>query len=88
MVIFIYALIDPRTDEIRYIGKTVNPVSRFQAHKNRRINTHCSAWVASLASYGCAPVLRTLEALPNSDGVEAERWWIAEGKRLGWRLPT
>lgn len=86
MITFIYALIDPRTDEIRYIGKTVSPKRRLREHKNQRSGAYCSAWVASLVEAGYSPAMRILEAIPNSDGAEAERWWIAEGNNLDWRL--
>lgn len=86
-VTFIYALIDPRTDEIRYIGKTVNPNARFRQHlKNRRCSTHCTTWIDSLITEGLKPTMTILESVSDSNGSEQERWWIAEGKRIGLRL--
>lgn len=34
--VYIYALYDPRTDEIRYIGGTKNPDNRVAQHMNSR----------------------------------------------------
>ena len=44
---FIYALIDPRTNEIRYVGKSNMPNIRYKAHiRNRKQNnTHKNNWI-------------------------------------------
>ncbi len=87
MITFIYALLDPRTDEIRYIGKTVNPNARLRQHiKTRRTVTHCTLWIDTLLAESVKPVMKVLETCDKSNGSTQERWWIAEGKKAGLRL--
>ena len=50
---FIYALKDPRTNIIRYIGKANEPYKRYKKHLNkcRDKNTHKRNWINSLKSF-------------------------------------
>ncbi len=84
----IYALVDPRNDEIRYIGKTVRPHQRLRDHINDRGHgNHKSHWIADLRSQGLEPYMVLLEtSFGQAPWQEAERHWIARGKELGWRL--
>lgn len=49
--VFIYALSDPRTNQIRYIGKANNPYNRYSNHYNsaRDKNTHKRNWINRMA---------------------------------------
>jgi len=62
--IFIYALIDPISNEIRYIGKSMNPLKRLTQHlcqvKNNT-KTHKRAWLKSLLDKGLKPNIKILE---------------------------
>jgi hypothetical protein len=63
-VIYIYALIDPRTMEIRYIGKTNNPKERMRAHLSphifmRTINAK-RMWIEELLAYRVRPIMQVL----------------------------
>ena len=82
----IYALIDPLTKEVRYIGKSVNPNTRFRAHLRNRSDTHCARWLGVLRDLGLEPEMTILEAETEGDGSEAEIRWIAYGRELGWPL--
>lgn len=88
MTTTIYALCDPATSEIRYIGKTNGPannrLSEHMSDSNRR-NTrcHCHCWIRSLNPG--KPKLIELEIVVD-DWVEAEQFWIAYFKSLGARL--
>ena len=85
--VYIYGLCDPETDEIRYIGKSIRPVERLQNHMNERSNCHRSHWLQSLKSRGLMPTMVILEELIGEwPWQEAERYWIARGRRIGWRL--
>ena len=83
----IYGLRDPRTDGIRYIGKTVvSPNTRLRQHINNanrkkargeRTN-HKDNWVLSLVAVGLEPQLTVLETVPpEGDWAEVEIRWIA-----------
>lgn len=81
----VYALVDPRTDEIRYIGKTRDKVEhRVRRHYKRAREapkTHAHFWLRSLPS---GPRILILEECENPE--HAEKAWIAWGRRVGLRL--
>ena len=81
----IYALCDPTTNEVRYIGKSTNVRKRLVSHcsDTKRKNNYCTNWVRSLKPL--KPVILELE-VTNQDWVEAEQFWISYFKWLGARL--
>lgn len=89
---FIYGLIDPRTQEIRYVGKSVlSPARRLAVHlwraKTAPHKRHSMAWLLSLHREGVAAIVETLEEVPpNGDWVEAEQFWISSLRLAGARL--
>lgn len=89
----IYALTDPTTDEVRYIGKSASGLQRPRSHKHPsllRATTAKNLWIRKLLSEGRMYGIRVLETLSSdaseADAARAERKWIAEGRRLGWPL--
>lgn len=85
--VHIYMLVDPRTDEIRYVGKSVNPSERLNVHMNERSNCHRSHWLQELKREGLLPHMFILETIEGEwPWQESERWWIARLKAGGARL--
>lgn len=83
----IYALCDPMTHEIRYVGKTKqNIYSRLSQHVRytKRYNFYNSNWVRSLRPL--KPEILELELIGDDEWVEAEQFWIAYFKTLGAKL--
>lgn len=78
---FIYALIDPDTKEIRYIGSSVNPKARFSVHCNNRSNMKHAGrkanWVYGLYEQGKRPLWAILEKVKFEDRVKAEQKYIS-----------
>lgn len=74
---FIYALVDPRTQSIRYIGKANEPAIRLRHHLKERYKSRKCSWVQSLAKQGLAPQLLIIECVHVSQWQERERYWIA-----------
>lgn len=78
-IAYIYALIDPRDDSVRYIGKTVDPKGRKSGHitecakkyKNYRLN-----WIRSLLSKGLRPNMKILKICPLSEFSKYESFYI------------
>jgi hypothetical protein len=87
MTIYIYALVDPFTDKIRYIGKSIQPKQRLANHCNDSSVTYRTNWIQSVIKKGKRPKLKILEKLPDSaNWQEKETEWIARGRKLGWPL--
>ena len=85
----IYALVDPRTSQIRYIGQTQNhPEVRLMGHLEKDDgNKRKRAWLDELRRFGEKPVVVALEYAPSIDeALEIERLWIRRGNACGWPL--
>lgn len=84
----VYALLDPRTSEIRYVGVTHRTV-RLTEHlsKARRgERTYRSTWVRSLLGLGLEPTVSILESGAGPAWPEREAFWIAECRKAGCNL--
>jgi len=79
----IYALIDPRTGDTRYIGKANNSEKRFKSHlrDSRRRKTPVYCWIQSLSKEGLMPRLVVLEFCNSSNWQETEKRIIAEYRK-------
>ena len=82
----IYGLVDPRTDQLRYVGKSKNPVVRKYQHvcaSQLRRKQHKNHWIKDLLASGLKPELVQLETVPYADWEEAETFWIAYFRFIG-----
>jgi len=86
----IYALLDPNTNEVRYIGKTVSLSKRLRKHISESKNdtkSHKKAWINSLIVKDQEPIMKILEKLEDSDSWKLrERYWIKYYKDIGAKL--
>jgi hypothetical protein len=91
----VYALIDPISNEIRYIGQSTKGMSRPKDHlrpsrysrKDKRYHVYC--WIAKLARSGLKPKIQVIEKIESLNKMEldnAERKWIAECRKNGANL--
>jgi len=87
-IVYIYVLIDPRTDEVRYVGKSNDPKVRYRNHANHTKNkkSHKEMWVKQLQSLGMKPVLFVVEETDEDHWRERERWWQLHFEELGANL--
>ncbi len=83
---FIYGLVCPISNEIRYIGKSDNPRKRLQEHLNERRHNHRGNWIQGLRVQGLAPILIILEETDADLWQECERRHIAAARAQGYRL--
>jgi hypothetical protein len=83
---FIYALIDPRDNEIRYIGKTSFPKQRLQGHMSMQRSKRMKNWIAELRDIGAIPVLSILETCRIDKWEEKEKHWIAHYRSVSNKL--
>lgn len=86
MQVSIYGLIDPRTKQVFYVGKTVQPLKHrlqqhiFPARTNRKHHAR-ARWIRSLLGDGVKPEITLLETVPENEWREAERRWIDQCKK-------
>lgn len=83
---FIYALIDPNTQQIRYIGKSNNPQKRLEQHFKEKVHTYKTMWLKSLEGKGQTPEILILEEVLVSQWQEREIHWIAFYREQGLDL--
>jgi len=85
---YIYILIDPLTNQIRYIGKANNPKERYKNHKNRcrDKNTHKRNWMNKLRLKGLYPEIEIIDRVLTSEWHYWEKFWIAYYRFLGCSL--
>lgn len=84
-----YALIDPRTRMIRYVGKSSSGWSRIDQHKNVRATdkTYRANWLRQLKTNNLAFEVTLLEYCEDKHKLQAaEIWWIAYGRACDWPL--
>jgi hypothetical protein len=82
----IYGLYDPRTDDLRYVGKSTNPACRYAHHcmpSAGRNNPHLGHWIAQLRTLGLRPTMRVLEYATDAGWPARERDQIARAKDEG-----
>lgn len=86
----VYALKDPRTQEIRYIGKSTSGMRRVLQHKNssslKKIS-HKNNWIKSLLDSGLMYQIEILQnCSSNEETLQAEMYWIKFHKEAGANL--
>lgn len=82
----IYCLIDPISNEIRYVGKSQSGLKRA-----REIHGfHCGNWMNSLKKNGLKPTVKIVQEFHNNvsrnDLQAAEIYWVKYFKDLGCHL--
>jgi hypothetical protein len=82
----IYALIDPRDEKIRYVGKTRKTLDERLLGHQRVTRTHRGAWIAQLQYCGFLPRIELICEVPDPLGSAAEVFWIAYLRALGCDL--
>lgn len=88
MSTIIYALGEPDTREIRYIGKTVRIARRYRDHitESPKKKTHLGNWLRKVLSRGEKPVLTRLCEVPDELGSQAEMLFIKLARDGGMNL--
>ena len=86
----IYVLADPRTNEIRYVGKTHQPVSsRVASHIRdsiKRPSCHRHYWLNSLTRDGVKPSAFVIDSGSSDDWGDVESSWINFYRGVGFDL--
>ena len=85
---FIYALKCPLTDEIKYVGQTINGITRPLEHIiNKSHSSKVNAWVNGLSEMGLSPHIIILEKeLHRKELNSREIYWIHYYIKAGHKL--
>lgn len=82
----IYTLSDPRTGEVRYVGRTFRGRQRLVEHLSkakRGGRTYRDCWIKSLLVLGLRPSMTVLQEGFGEGWQDAERDWIAKYRESG-----
>lgn len=85
-LIRIYTLSDPRTNTVRYVGRTVNPLSRRlrehirSAHKLK--DRRKAEWLAELQAAGLKPIITEIDQVGLAEFQAAEKRWVAHYRSI------
>lgn len=83
----VYALVDPNTYRIRYIGRSRQGLVRPLLHEMRSHNAAITAWVADMKFCGATYTTIILaEASDDNELFALEKFWIDLGVKCGWPL--
>lgn len=89
MKTYIYVLIDPKTNEIRYVGKSVTPEVRLRRHLSEaRISnkkSHRLHWLKSLLKNNTKPKMEIIDEI-DGEWEWLEEYWICQFKAWGFNL--
>ena len=84
---YIYALVDPRDQRVRYVGKSNDPERRLTRHyKVATKHLPVARWIAKLRRDGLRPIVRTIMQVPGANWQTWERHWIAAFRWAGEEL--
>lgn len=85
--VLIYGMIDPRTNQLRYVGKTERSLeARLCGHINDKSSTYRGAWVRAVVKSGVIPDIFLIESVAYEFWCEAEQFWIAYFRAIGAKL--
>jgi len=87
----IYVMFDPRTGQMRYVGKSCSGLKRPLSEQPRSVRGfergHKSNWLNQLASLGLKPGIEVLQEVSDPMNLpKAERRWIAYFREMGCPL--
>lgn len=85
---YIYALLAPESDEIRYVGKANDPWKRLKEHLTEATHEthHRANWLKLLMSQGHTPRLEIVAEVPVAEWKCWERYYIQYFRDSGFNL--
>lgn len=77
MEIYIYTLEHPITNEVRYVGKTINIKRRYKQHLYEKRPSHKASWIKSLRKENLKPIIKIIEICTIDNWIDREIYWIS-----------
>ena len=89
--VYVYALRDPDTGNVRYVGKTIDPRDRYQSYMSPSVQENENhlpviRWVKKLREREHYPVMYLIECVAEAVWEERERHWISFYRAKGLDL--
>lgn len=85
---YIYGLVDPTDDKVKYVGCSINTKIRYRKHlyeaKNKKLKKE--KWINDLLEKGIKPILTVIDTIITTNRTEAlnlERKYIEENAKNG-----
>lgn len=82
MIYYLYTLEHPITNEVRYVGKTINIKRRYKQHLYDKRSSHKASWVKSLKNDSLKPIMTIIEECTIDTWQEREIYWITQFDNL------
>lgn len=85
----VYGLVDPRTDQVRYVGKAADPEARLRQHlrpSSLKLKSKKNSWLKAVIAAGLEPQLVIIDRVPEDQADDAERIHIWTYRELGYDL--
>lgn len=88
---FVYGIKDPRNDELRYVGKTVNNIEvRLHQHlSSNQLKKDCAKnnWLKEILAANQRPIIYVIEECQNEAELSCkEQYWIKQHLQQGYKL--
>jgi len=86
--VFIYVLIDPKSNQIRYVGKTTDINRRLRRHISERFlhDSYKDRWVRKLVDDNILPEIEIIDEVNKSNWCYWEKFYISYFNYLGFSL--
>lgn len=85
-IVYIYIILNPVTNEVKYVGKTLNTKRRFYQHLHTKLNSYCSKWIYSLLEKNIIPEFVIIDEVYEDNWQFYEEYWISQFKSWGFNL--
>jgi hypothetical protein len=87
-IIYIYELIDPISNETKYIGQSVKPKNRYNRHISdaNKNNKNCKQWIKNLLDNNQKPLLNIIDSCTEENADTFEIMYISLYKSWGCEL--
>jgi group I intron endonuclease len=86
--VYIYGLVEPKTNTLRYVGKTTDLDRRLRRHINERFNNNSykDRWIRKLIDNNEKPEIVLIDFVNNNDWQYWEKFYISYYKFIGCKL--
>ena len=77
--VYIYGLVEPKTNTLRYVGKTTDLDRRLRRHINERFNNNSykDRWIRKLIDNNEKPEIVLIDFVNNNDWQYWEKFYIS-----------